>query len=92
MAKERRKWDSKEKVKIVIEGLKENASISELCAKHKIIQTQYYKWKEVLLKNAWKAFEGDSETVSNDTELQEENKKLRDLVLKYTLEAEGIKS
>lgn len=35
-----------EKLAIVLEGLKESANISELCRRHGISQTSYYKWRD----------------------------------------------
>ena len=36
----------KEKLAIVLEGLKESANISELCRAHGISQTTYYNWRD----------------------------------------------
>lgn len=35
-----------EKLAIVLEGLKESTNISELCRRHGISQTSYYKWRD----------------------------------------------
>jgi len=39
-----------EKLSIVLEGLRENANIAELCRRHGISQTSYYKWRDKFLE------------------------------------------
>ena len=53
----RRQWSSNEKLKIVLEGLSGQIEISKLCAKYQIAQTQYYQWRDQLLKFGNQAFE-----------------------------------
>jgi transposase len=38
-----RQWAADEKLAIVMEGLKEKRSVSEICREHKISQTLYYR-------------------------------------------------
>jgi transposase-like protein len=52
-----RKWDSAKKFEIVLEGLKGGANISEICNRHQISQTQYYKWRDHFLGKGAKIFE-----------------------------------
>jgi hypothetical protein len=51
-----RKWSSKDKLAIVLEGLKGAVPLGELCAKFQISQSQYYKWRDQLLANGPKVF------------------------------------
>ena len=37
----RRQWKPEEKLKIVMEGLRADCTVSELCNRHQITQTQY---------------------------------------------------
>ncbi len=53
----RRQWSSQEKLKIILEGLSGQIEISRLCQKYQIAQTQYYKWRNQLLKYGNQAFE-----------------------------------
>jgi transposase-like protein len=39
-----------EKFSIVFEGLKENTNIAELCRRHGISQTSFYKWRDKFLE------------------------------------------
>jgi hypothetical protein len=53
----RRKWSSKDKLMIVLEGLKGQVPIGELCAKFQISQSLFYKWRDQLLSNGPKVFD-----------------------------------
>jgi len=53
----KRKWTSQEKLRIVLEGLSGQIEITKLCAKYQIAQTQYYQWRDHLLKHGHQAFE-----------------------------------
>jgi len=81
---ERRKWDSRTKALIVIQGLK-GKSVSEICTEHQISQNQYYEWRDQFLSNASKAFETNQQSVKL-TSLERENSKLKRLVGELTLE------
>lgn len=43
---QRRTWTVEEKLALVLSGLKQIQSVAELCRKHQISQTQYYKWRD----------------------------------------------
>ena len=47
-----------EKLSIVLEGLRENANISELCRRHGISQTTFYKWRDKFLEGGKSALDG----------------------------------
>ena len=42
----RRKFAPEEKIRIVLEGLRGEQSISELCRREGIAQSQYYSWSK----------------------------------------------
>ncbi len=74
-----RKWTSQQKLKIVLEGLSGNIEIVKLCSKYQINQTQYYKWRDQLLKFGYQAF--DQKTVTKkEQRLQSENQNLRTII------------
>ena len=52
----RREWTDKQKVMIVLEGVKANVTVADICNRHGIHQVQYQKWKKEFLENAPKAF------------------------------------
>lgn len=80
---ERRKWDSKLKPQVVLDGLR-GRSLAEICNEYEISQSRYYKWCDQFLSNAPIAFE----SVDNRREerLKAEIKKLKGLVGELTVE------
>ncbi|EDM28817.1 ISCc3, transposase OrfA [Lentisphaera araneosa HTCC2155] len=52
----RRQWTPEEKLKIVMEGLRADCTVTELCNRHQISQVQYYKWRDKLLSEGSKIF------------------------------------
>jgi transposase-like protein len=81
----RRKWTPKEKLMIVLEGLKGKASVSQLCNQHQITQTQYYKWRDQLFKDGQKIFVHGGPD-KNEQRLREENKRLKAIIGDLTIE------
>ncbi len=51
-SKSRRKWSSKEKLRIVLAGMDGGVEVSELCRREGISPTQYYAWKNQLLQSS----------------------------------------
>jgi len=52
----KRKWDSKTKAKVVLEGLS-GKPLAEVCSQYGIQQNQYYQWRDRFLQQAFRAFE-----------------------------------
>jgi transposase len=48
--KTRRKFRAEEKIRIVLEGLRGEAGITDLCRKEGIHPTMYYKWSKAFLE------------------------------------------
>jgi len=55
----RRRWDSKTKAKIVLDGLS-GRPVSEICNDYEIHQNQYYTWRDKFLSEAHRAFESNN--------------------------------
>ena len=81
----RRQWTPEEKLKIVVEGLSGTISISELCNRYQITQTQYYQWKDKLLGDGHKVFTRGGIDKETDR-LEKENKKLKGIIGDLTVE------
>jgi len=45
----RRKFTAEEKIRVVLVGLRGEIPVSELCRKHGIPSSAYYKWSEAFL-------------------------------------------
>ena len=81
----RRKWTSKEKLQIVLEGLRGQVPLGELCARHQLSQSQYYQWRDQLLNHGAKVFDrgGPEQT---EQRLRLELRQLKTLVGELTVE------
>ena len=72
----RRKWDSKTKAMIVVEGLK-GKPVSEICIEHQISQTQYYRWRDQFLAKLPQVFAKDNR---REEALSKENARLKKII------------
>ena len=81
----RRKWQSQEKLRIVLEGLSGQIEIAKLCSKYQISQTQYYQWRDHLLKFGHQAFESKNIT-KKEQRLEQEVQKMRRIIGDLTVE------
>jgi transposase-like protein len=82
---ERRTWTGAEKLKVVLEGLKGTVPLGELCARHGISQTQYYKWRDRLLSDGAKVFDYGGPTRAEER-LRHQNERLKSMVGELTME------
>ena len=57
--KTRRKFSSEEKIRIVIDGLRGETSIAELCRREGIAQNLYYRWSKDFLESGKKKLNED---------------------------------
>ena len=80
----RKKWDSKTKWLIVLEGLKGRA-VAEICAEYGISQSHYYQWRDRFLSKGYKVFDHAKEDQKQHY-LEKENIKLKKLVGELTYE------
>jgi len=49
-----RKWTPEEKMAIVLEGIKGQKSVAEICREHQISQTLFYRWRDRFLESGQK--------------------------------------
>jgi transposase len=90
--KTRRTFSSEQKIMIVMEALRAEMSVSELCRKYSIQESQFYKWNREFLEAGKKRLSGDTtrEATSDEVaDLRKENQRLKetvaDLVLRYDI-------
>ena len=86
--KTRKKYSSEEKVRIVLEGLRGEASIAELCRREGINSNLYYKWSKEFLDAGKQRLAGDIKRQATSyevTELKQENQQLKELVADLSL-------
>ena len=92
--KTRRKFNSEEKIRIILEGLKGEDSIAEICRREGIAPAVYYKWSKAFLEAGKQRLKGDTvrEASSDEVlELKKENEQLKQLVAEITLKNRVLK-
>ena len=92
--KTRRIFNSEEKIRIVLEGLRGEDSIAEICRKEGLHSSQYYKWSKEFLEAGKKRSNGDTtrEATSPEVrELREEHVELKQLVAELSLKTRMLK-
>ena len=85
----RKKYSAEEKIRIVIEGLRGEISIAELCRKEGINANLYYNWSKDFLEAGKRRLAGDikREATTNEVHvLKNENMDLKQLVAELSLE------
>ena len=80
----RRRWDSKTKTKIVLEGLS-GRPVSEISNEYGIHQNQFYIWRDKFLSEAHKAFDSKKD-VSQLDRLRKKNQELTQIIGSLTVE------
>ena len=67
----RRHHSAEEKIRIVLEGLRGEVSIAELCRKEGINQNLYYRWSKEFLEAGKKRLAGDTAREATSGEVKE---------------------
>jgi transposase len=60
-AQEVRTWTAKQKLAIVLAGLRGDRSVKEVCREHQISDTLFYAWRDKLLGGGLEALAGKDE-------------------------------
>jgi transposase len=90
----RRKFPAEEKIRIVMEGIRAEVSIADLCRREGIHPTIYYKWLKDFMEAGKGRLRGDArrEATSDEvTQLRGENERLKQLVADLSLENVTLK-
>ena len=90
----RRRFSAEEKIRIVLDGLRGEDSIAELCRREGIAQSLYYSWSKEFLEAGKKRLAGDTarEASSGEVkELQREARALKEVVAEQALEIRLLK-
>ncbi len=89
-----KKYSSEEKIRIVLEGMRGEESIAELCRREGLNQNVYYRWSKEFLEAGKQRLAGDIKREANSTEvtdLKKENDQLKRLVADIMLKNEVLK-
>jgi len=92
--KTRKIYSAEEKIRIVLDGLRGEMSISELCRREGIAESVYYKWSKDFLEAGKKRLAGDTARAANTDEvkdLRRESRDLKEVVAEQTLELRLLK-
>ena len=75
----RKQYSSEEKIRIVLDGLRGEDSIAELCRREGISQGVYYKWSKDFMEAGKKRLAGDVARAATTDEVKELRREARDL-------------
>ena len=90
----RKHYSAEEKIRIVLDGLKGEDSIAELCRREGIAQSLYYSWSKEFLEAGKKRLAGDTARAATSTEvkdLRRESRDLKEVVAEQALELRLLK-
>ena len=90
----RRQFSAGEKIRIVLEGLRGEDSIAELCRREGISSSMYYGWSKEFLEAGKRRLAGDSARAATSDEVKElrrEASALKEVVADLTLENRLLK-
>ena len=91
--KTQRIYSAEQKIIIVMEGIRGEVSVAELCRRYGIAEGTYYKWNKEFIEAGKKRLSGDElrqATSSEVEDLRRENKKLKeslaDMMIRYDIQ------
>ena len=84
----RRRFSAEEKIRIVLDGLRGEVSVADLCRREGIASNLYYRWSKDFLEAGKKRLSGDTvrEATTDEVKgLRSENRELEEVVAEMTL-------
>ena len=90
----RKQYSAEEKIRIVLDGLRGEQSIAELCRRENIAESLYYSWSKEFLEAGKRRFAGDrarAATTSEVSELRRQAQELKAVVAEQALELRLLK-
>jgi transposase len=90
----RKQYSAEEKIRIVLDGLRGECSIAELCRREGIAESLYYSWSKEFLEAGKRRLAGDTAraaTNSEVTELRRQAQELKAVVAEQALELRLMK-
>jgi len=90
----RRRFSAEEKVRIVLEGLRGEQSVAELCRREGLAPNLYYRWSKEFLEAGKKRLLGDTTREATAPEvrgLRDENARLKQALAETVLENRLLK-
>ena len=90
----RRRHSAEEKIRIVLDGLRGEVSIAELCRREGIAEGLYYSWSKEFLEAGKRRLAGDTARAATSDEvksLRREAQNLKEVVAEQALELRLLK-
>lgn len=90
----RRHFSAEDKIRIVLDGLRGEDSIAEICRKEGIAQSLYYTWSKEFMEAGKRRLAGDTARAATTDEvkdLRREASALKECVAELTLENRPLK-
>ena len=90
----RKQYSAEEKIRIVLDGLRGEESIAELCRREGIAQNLYYRWSKEFLEAGKKRLAGDTARAATSGEVKDlraEARQLKEILAETLLENRLLK-
>ncbi len=90
----RKQYSSEEKIRIVLDGLRGEHSIAELCRREGIAESLYYSWSKEFLEAGKRRLSGDTARAATSSEvkdLRRQAQELKEVVAEQALELRLLK-
>jgi transposase len=90
----RKRYSAEEKIRIVLDGLRGEQSIAELCRHEGIAEGLYYSWSKEFLEAGKRRLAGDTARAATSDEvkaLRRETRELKEVVAEQALELRLLK-
>jgi transposase-like protein len=91
MSKKRRQFTPAFKLEVVLEGLRNEKPVAQVCREREITDKLYYKWREQFLEQAPSIFGGNGQEARESAEQAGQIADLERMVGRLTLENEILK-
>jgi transposase len=92
--KTRKKYSAEDKIRIVLEGLRAETTIAELCRREGIHSNMYYRWSKEFLEAGKQRLAGNTTREADSEEvkdLRSENEQFKQLVAELALRNRTLK-
>jgi transposase len=90
----RKQYSAAEKIRIVLDGLRGEHSVAELCRREGIAESLYYNWSKEFLEAGKRRLAGDTARAATSSEvrdLRQEAKALKEVLAEQALEFRLLK-
>ena len=75
----RKQYSAEEKIRIVLDGLRGEHSIAELCRREGIAESLYYSWSKEFLEAGRRRLSGDTARAATSSEVKDLRRQAQDL-------------